>query len=129
MFRIFALLALALFASPAVAQQGPVAGGNEEEGLSVTVTDDSAWQDIGIAIASFATNRDVPTPANNQGTGALGLELARIVYNDLRFNGLFRPVGPDSLPRPTYPQITAPGMRATPKCSFTAMSRPPVMGG
>src|SRR5690606_19790438 len=42
------------------------------------------------------------------GTSALGLELGRVVFNDLRNNGLFRPVGPDSLPRPTYTQITAP---------------------
>ncbi len=81
----------------------------EDDGpLTGTVTDDSAWQDLGIAIAGFATNADVATPANASGTGALGLELARIVYNDLRFNGLFRPVGPDALPRPSYPQITAP---------------------
>ncbi len=80
--------------------------------LTGTVTDDSAWQDIGIAIASFATNRDAPTAANASGTGALGQELARIVFNDLRFNGLFRPVGPDDLPRPTYPQITAPAWNA-----------------
>ncbi len=31
-----------------------------------------------------------------------------MVYNDLKFNGLFKPTGPDSLPRPTYSQITAP---------------------
>ncbi|RPF72234.1 Tol-Pal system beta propeller repeat protein TolB [Aurantiacibacter spongiae] len=79
--------------------QGPLTG---------TVTDDSAWQDLGIAIPAFATNRDVPTPANAQGTRALGTELARVVFNDLRNNGLFRPVGPDALPRPSYDQITAP---------------------
>nr|WP_234421326.1 Tol-Pal system beta propeller repeat protein TolB [Erythrobacter sp. EC-HK427] len=81
---------------------------DDEGGISVVVTDDSAWQDIGIAIASFATNRDVATPANANGTAALGFELASVVYNDLRFNGLFRPVGPDALPRPTYAQTTAP---------------------
>ena len=58
--------------------------------------------------ARFATNADRPTPANSQGTAALGLELSRVVFNDLRNNGLFRPVGPDSLPRPSYAQITAP---------------------
>lgn len=80
----------------------------EEEGLTFTVTDDRGWQDLGIAIPSFATNNDVATPANASGTAALGLELSRIVYNDLRSNGLFRPVGPDALPRPSYDQITAP---------------------
>ena len=77
-------------------------------GLTVTVTDDSAWQDLGIAIPGFATNANVPTPANAQGTQALGMELARVVFGDLRNNGLFRPVGPDALPRPSYEQIPAP---------------------
>ncbi|MGC1269394.1 MAG: Tol-Pal system beta propeller repeat protein TolB [Croceibacterium sp.] len=80
----------------------------EEDGLSGTVTDDSAWQDLGIAIPAFATNQNTPTPANAQGTGALGIELARVVFNDLRNNGLFKPSGPDALPRPAYDQITAP---------------------
>src|SRR3990170_6446928 len=109
------LLGLALsFAAPAAAQDAPAAAPAiqvppvEEEGLSGTVTDENAWQDLGIAIPSFATNRDAPTPANAQGTGALGLELARVVFNDLRNNGLFRPVGPDALPRPAYAQITSP---------------------
>ncbi len=82
--------------------------GDDDGPLRGTVTDDSAWQDLGIAIPAFATNRDEPTPANAQGTRALGLEIARIVHNNLRNNGLFRPVGPDALPRPDYPQITAP---------------------
>ncbi|MGB3167426.1 MAG: Tol-Pal system beta propeller repeat protein TolB [Alteraurantiacibacter sp.] len=88
--------------------QGADIGQADPDGISVVVTDDSAWQDLGIAIPSFATNQNVPTPANASGTAALGEALAEIVYNDLRFNGLFRPVGPDSLPRPNYPQITAP---------------------
>ena len=75
--------------------------------LTGTTTADS-WQDLGIAIAGFATNENVPTPANAGGTQALGQELARVVYADLRNNGLFRPVGPDALPRPTYAQITSP---------------------
>ncbi|OYW44740.1 MAG: Tol-Pal system beta propeller repeat protein TolB [Sphingomonadales bacterium 12-68-11] len=80
----------------------------EDEGLSGSVTDDSAWRDLGVAIPAFATNRDQPTPANAQGTGALGVELGRVIFNDLRNNGLFRPAGPDALPRPGYAQITAP---------------------
>ncbi|HYD23703.1 MAG TPA: Tol-Pal system beta propeller repeat protein TolB [Croceibacterium sp.] len=106
-----------LGAAPALAQDADapapppseaVSPAEDEGGLQVTVTDESAWQDLGIAIPSFATNANRPTPANSQGTGALGLELARVVFNDLRNNGLFRPVGPDSLPRPGYEQITAP---------------------
>src|SRR5690606_9466124 len=111
-----ALLFLALFmALPASAQVSPGQSVPpievpqvDEGGLSFTVTDESAWQDLGIAIPAFATNRDQPTPANSQGTSALGVELARVIFGDLRNNGLFRPVGPDSLPRPSYPQITAP---------------------
>lgn len=82
--------------------------GEDEGPLRGTVTDDSAWQDLGIAIPAFATNRDAPTPANASGTQALGAELARVIFGDLRNNGLFRPVGPDALPRPAYDQITAP---------------------
>ncbi len=111
--RTFLLTAgLCLAAVPALAQDAPApvpaVEVPEEEGLSGSVTDDSAWQDLGIAIPAFATNADRPTPANSQGTGALGVELGRVVFNDLRNNGLFRPVGPDALPRPAYPEITAP---------------------
>ncbi|HWK41354.1 MAG TPA: Tol-Pal system beta propeller repeat protein TolB [Croceibacterium sp.] len=101
---LFAVLAAAQgVSSPAV--QVPDL---EEGGLSGSVTDESAWQDLSIAIPSFATDRDQPTPANSQGTAALGVELGRVVYGDLANNGLFRPLGPDSLPRPGYQQITAP---------------------
>ena len=107
----FALLASALlFAAPVSAQETPPAT-DDEGGLSVTVTDENAWQNLGIAIPTFATDREQPTPANSQGTGALGHELARVVFSDLRNNGLFRPVGPDSLPRPSYQQITAPAFQ------------------
>jgi len=106
-----------LLAAPAAAQvtaptadPAPVAvPAQEEEGLTGgSATDVIEWDDLGIAIASFATNADVPTAANSAGTGALGLELARVVFADLRNNGLFRPTGPDSLPRPSYTQITDP---------------------
>jgi TolB protein len=105
--RFAALAPVLLLAAPAQAQvvPPPVV---EDTGLQVTVTDESAWEDLSLAIPSFATDRDQPTPANNQGTGALALELSRVVYNDLQFNGLFRPTGPDSLPRPGYPDITNP---------------------
>jgi len=125
-FPFGAAFAIALMAVPAAAQVVPSpapqplppspsalpAQAAPEEGLNVVVTDESEWQDLGIAIPAFATNRDVPTPANSQGTAALGVELARVIYNDLRNNGLFRPVGPDSLPQPTYQQITAPSWSA-----------------
>lgn len=128
---ILALLTLALFAASAAAQDAqptassrdlaqPVRTGGEivtieqtqaqpqQGGLTFTVTDESAWQDLGVAIPGFATDRDVSTPANSSGTAALGRELARVIYHDLESNGLFRPVGPDALPQPTFAQITAP---------------------
>ena len=112
----FALLASALFfAVPASAQDVPPPA-DDDGGLSVTVTDENAWQDLQLAIPSFATDRNAPTPANTQGTGALALELSRVVYNDLQFNSLFRPTGPDSLPRPSYPDITSP--RQVPNCGL-----------
>jgi TolB protein len=89
---------------------GTEASGNEGEegGLTFTVTDESDWQDLGIAIPAFATDRDVSTPANSDGTAALGREVARVITANLRNNGLFKPTGPDSLPQPTFSQITAP---------------------
>ena len=115
LLRLVALLSLGLLATPALAQQAAPSESppaqpatDDEQGLTVTVTDENAWQDLGIAIPAFATNADRPTPANAQGTGALGVELGRVVFNDLRNNGLFKPVGPDALPRPGYPEITAP---------------------
>ena len=80
----------------------------EQEGLTGSVSFEGNLEDLGIAIPAFATDRDAPTPANSSGTAALGRELARVVFNDLKNNGLFKPTGPDALPQPTYPQITAP---------------------
>jgi TolB protein len=80
----------------------------EEEGLTGSVTFEGNLEDLGIAIPTFATDRNAETPANASGTAALGRELAQIVYNDLKNNGLFKPVGPGALPQPTYGEITAP---------------------
>ena len=115
--RSAAMLPLLLFAAPVWAQQQqplppPAPIGQQQsaqdEGLSVTVTDESAWQNLQVAIPAFATDREQPTPANANGTTALGLELARVIYNDLKNNALFKPTGPDSLPRPSFGEITAP---------------------
>ena len=115
----FALTAIALVLSAPLAAQNqdlgqPVAEGgevetvDEGEGLNVNVSYEGRLDDLGIAIPAFAADRDVPTPANANGTGALGRELARVITSDLRNNGLFKPTGPDSLPSPSYPEITAP---------------------
>jgi TolB protein len=109
------LLALLTFvATPTQAQEAPqiplppATTATDDGGLSGSVSDENAWQDLGIAIPSFATDRDVPTQASAGSTDALGRALAQVITADLRNNGLFKPVGPDSLPRPTYPQVPAP---------------------
>ncbi len=117
----YLMFVIALFAAPLAAQNqdlgAPAAEGGEVEtlgeaqndgGLTFTVTDESDWQDLGVAIPGFATDRDIATLANTNGTAALGREVARVITADLRNNGLFKPVGPDSLPQPTFAQITAP---------------------
>jgi TolB protein len=78
----------------------------EEGGLSVTVSAD--WQDLGIAITSFATDRDMPTRTNAGSTAALGRALGQVIADNLRNNGLFKPTGPGGLPQPTYAQVPAP---------------------
>lgn len=106
------LVVLALLATtPALAQPAavpPQPADAAPDGLEVTVSDDSDWQDTSIAIPAFATDNDVATQTNAGSTGALGVSLAQVITADLQNNGLFKPVGPGSLPRPTYPQIQAP---------------------
>lgn len=86
-----------------VASQAPA-----DEGLTGSVSDENEWQDLGIAIPSFPTNASVPTAAEGGNTEALGRNVARVVFNDLRNNGLFKPVGPDQLPDVAFPQVAAP---------------------
>jgi TolB protein len=103
---------LALFAAPALAQDAAppaaTAAPDDEGGLSGSVSDENAWQDLGIAIPAFATDQDVPTQASAGSTDALGRALADVITSDLKNNGLFKPVGPASLPRPSYAQVPAP---------------------
>ena len=109
---------LAFVASPLAAQNQdlgePLPEGQEvetieqEEGLSGSVSFEGNLDDLGIAIPAFATDRNTPTPANANGTEALGVELARVITADLRNNGLFKPTGPDSLPKPSFANITSP---------------------
>lgn len=104
------LALIALMAAPAVAQQTQPqpASPAEEGGLSGTVSDENEWQDLGIAIPAFATNADVPTQASSGSTGATGVAVAEVITADLRNNGLFKPVGPGTLPRPGFEQVQAP---------------------
>ncbi|MCJ2186633.1 Tol-Pal system beta propeller repeat protein TolB [Novosphingobium beihaiensis] len=78
------------------------------EGLEVTVSDDSEWQDLGIAITVFATDADVPTRTNAGSTSALGRALSSVVAADLKNNGLFKPAGPGGLPQPSFDQVREP---------------------
>ena len=105
------LALIALIAAPVAAQQTqpqPTPPPVEEGGLSGTVSDENEWQDLGIAIPAFATNADVPTQASSGSTAATGVAVAEVITADLRNNGLFKPVGPGSLPRPGFEQIQAP---------------------
>lgn len=96
-------LAAAQTAAPAADPAAPPAAG-----IDVTVSDDSDWQNLGIAIPAFATNADVPTQTSAGSTAALGFSLAQIITADLQNNGLFKPTGPAALPRPALPQIQSP---------------------
>ncbi|NVD45785.1 Tol-Pal system beta propeller repeat protein TolB [Qipengyuania atrilutea] len=80
----------------------------DDGGLTGSVSFEGNLDDLGIAIPAFATDRNVPTTANANGTAALGEELARVITADLRNNGLFEPTGPDALPKPTFANITSP---------------------
>ncbi|MBT0670887.1 Tol-Pal system protein TolB [Novosphingobium profundi] len=105
-------LGLLLCASgPALAQTVPdpaAPAPQASDGLEVTVSDDSEWQDLGIAITTFATDADVPTQTTAGSTGQLGQAIAQVVAGDLKNNGLFKPSGPAGLPRPTFPEVQAP---------------------
>lgn len=109
---ILALLALPMAASLA-AQSSPGPAASEAaappvEGLTGSVSDETPWQDLGIAIPTFPTDRDVPTQASAGSTAALGRAVAGVITADLRNNGLFKPTGPDSLPMPSFGQVVAP---------------------
>ena len=115
----FALVAFALtMAAPAVAQNQDLGEAmpegqdvetvEEDGGLEVTVSYEGRLDDLGIAIPAFATDRNASTQANASGTAALGVELARVITADLKNNGLFKPTGPDALPKPAFAEITAP---------------------
>lgn len=121
MKHLLAFTALLALAAPALAQdlgervpegapvEAVVSDDDGEEGLSGgEVIDELALQNLNIVIAGFAADRDVPTPANASGTAALGKEIGRVVFGNLKNNGLFKPTGPDSVPQPSFAQITAP---------------------
>jgi TolB protein len=59
-----------------------------------------------IAIPVMPTPASAATPAGE--TSALGVQVAKIVADDLRGSGLFTPKGPSGLPPVSFPQVTAP---------------------
>ena len=137
---LFGLLAM-LAAAPAAAQDlgtpppqdGEVETVMEDGGLTGTISFEGRLEDLGIAIPAFATDRDAPTPTSAGSTAALGVELGQVVFNNLRRNGLFKPSGPDALPRPASADISAPltrpGAAAGPRCWCRAMCAAARMAG
>ncbi len=105
---VFSLVAL-LVAAPVAAQQvtppAVSAPAQEEEGLSVDVTD-TASADLTIMIPAMPTAQAVQTPAGN--TEALGRQIAEVIAADLRNTGLFKPIGPDGVRAPSVGEVRAP---------------------
>jgi TolB protein len=91
MIRRFALLLLALAATPAAAQ------------LRVDITQGMSAP-LPVAVPGFATPAPTATAAGN--TAALGGQVASVIGNDLKSSGLFRPVGPTDAV--AFAQTTAP---------------------
>jgi len=110
----FALLLALPLAATVAAQSAPAPApapaiaAQPAEGLTGSVSDETPWQDLCIAIPTFPTDRDVPTEASAGSTAALGRAVAGVITADLRNNGLFKPTGPDSLPMPSFGQVMAP---------------------
>lgn len=107
--------ATGLAAAPTFAQDAPAPPVAEQPtneaddgGLTGSVSDENEWQNIGIAITTFATDRDVPTQTNAGSTAQLGQAISQVIASDLKNNGLFKPTGPDGLPQPTLPEVQTP---------------------
>jgi TolB protein len=103
-----AVLSFVFLASGALAQTPPVDPAPPSEGIEITVSDDAEWQDLGIAITTFATDQDVPTRASAGSTASIGRQMSEIIAANLRNNGLFKPSGPQGLPQPGYGQVPSP---------------------
>ena len=93
-----------LLAVPASAQEpGQAAQPAEDEPIRVG---EGVTQAIPIAVPYMPTPAAAETPAGN--TQALGRQVADIVAADLRYSGLFTPIGPGGLPAVSFPQVSAP---------------------
>jgi TolB protein len=104
-----ALLALLLAAGSgtAIAQAQPQqpAAPAPEQGLTGSVTDDKG-DIIRIAIPAMPTQQVTETPAGT--TELLGEKVSEVIANDLKGSGLFAPIGPGGLAKPTMAEVTAP---------------------
>jgi len=94
------LAAFLIAAAPAAAQEPPT---EEDEPIRVG---EGVTAILPIAVPVMPTPRPADTPAGS--TEALGGRVAEIVAADLRYSGLFTPIGPSGLRAPTYTQVTAP---------------------
>jgi TolB protein len=118
MTRTAFLLAAALSAAPAFAQQPPQAqvpppqdaprvterqGPPEEFVADVTGAADSVFT---VAVPVFATPQVASTAAGS--TATLGQQIAQVVVADLSNSRRFRPNGPAGLQAPSFPQVQAP---------------------
>ena len=106
---ILAALLLSAGSAGAIAQvpaSPPPAGADDV--LTGSVSGEGEWQNQTIAIPAFAAAAEADTQTNAGGTTALGFSLASVIYGDLKNNGLFKPQGPGSLPKPALAQIQAP---------------------
>jgi len=77
----------------------------QEQALTGSVTDENA-DIIRIAIPAMPTQQNVETPAGS--TELLGEKVAEVIANDLRGSGLFAPIGPGGLAKPSMTEVTAP---------------------
>ena len=102
------VLALMLPASALVAQTTPPTSTPAPTEVEEDVVGSLGANDAKIAIPAFATNADVPTQTSAGSTSTLGFSVANVIFGNLRSNGLFKPTGPSSLPRPALAQVQAP---------------------
>lgn len=77
-------------------------------GLTGSVSADGQWQDLGIAITTFATDADVATRTSEGSTAKLGNSIAQVIAGDLKNNGLFKPSGPAGIPQPAMGEVQTP---------------------
>ncbi|RYY28543.1 MAG: Tol-Pal system protein TolB [Sphingomonadales bacterium] len=78
---------------------------DQESVLRVDVTNQAA-QDMVIAIPAFGTSQVSATAAGS--TDSLGVQLAKVIDDDLRNTGLFKTLGPDAAGRIAYGEVAAP---------------------